>query len=303
MELTVKKSYLIFDIIKSVAKDGRPFFKMILSDEGKLINGIMFETSRLTFDPSKGDIVEISAILQSYNNKPQLKVNEMEFVSSEGSAAFLPKSKHDPAQMEEDLKKLLQKYVTDEWLSGVIEKFYDDKESYNNFILMPAAKTMHHAYLHGLLEHTLGVVKLAIKVSDLYPHVNKSLVIAGALFHDVGKTQELDISAGFEYTGEGRLLGHLMQGYTMVRGYIEEIEGFPLPLKQHFLHLIASHHGAMEFGSPQVPKTAEALLLNFIDDMDAKLNAFQLILEREGVEPGGWSGYDRLLERQIFWAI
>jgi 3'-5' exoribonuclease len=272
---------------------------MVLSDEEKLINGIMFDTSKVAFEPAKGDIVEIQALLQSYNNHPQLKIMEMEFISAEGSMAFLPKSKNDPAQMADELKRLLQKNVTDEWFAGAVEKFFDDSESFEKFCIVPAAKSVHHAYIHGLLEHTLGVVRLGIETVKLYPYLNKSLVLAGALFHDIGKALELDISAGFEYTCEGRLLGHLMQGYTLVEGYINSIDGFPVSLRQQLLHLIISHHGSLEFGSPQVPKTSEALLLHFIDDMDAKLNAFRIVLDKDGVEPGGWSSYDRLLERQV----
>ena len=300
MEMLIKKDYLIFEMAKAVARDGRPFIRMVLSDEGKLINGIMFEATKLSFDPQKGDIVTIQALLQSYNNQPQLKIMEMEFVSRQGSLAFLPKSKNDPALMAEELKGLLLKHVTDEWLSAVVERFYDDKEVYDSFLMMPAAKGMHHAYIHGLLEHTLGACRLGVDTAGLYPYINKSLLLTGALLHDVGKVLELDYSSAFEYTDEGRLLGHLMQGYTIVSGYIESIPGFPVPLRQELLHLIASHHGELEFGSPQVPKTAEALLLHFIDDLDAKLNAFSIVLEKDGVEPGGWSGYDRLLERQVF---
>lgn len=300
MELTVKKDYLIFDLTKATTRDGRPYLRMVLSDEGKLINAIMFDISKLNFEPSKGDIALISAVLQHYNNLPQLKVSEMEFVSAGGNEAFLPKSKNKPEVMEEELKRLITKHVTNKWLINIIEQLYMDNSTWVSFLKAPAAKSMHHAYIHGLLEHTLGVVKNASELAKLYPYIDKSLVVTGALFHDIGKIYEIETSAGFDYSTEGRLLGHLMLGYSLVSSYMNKVDGFPELLKQHLLHLIASHHGTLEFGSPQVPKTAEALLLNFADDIDAKLNAFDQVLEKESVEPGGWSNYDRLLERQIY---
>ncbi|MDR2883500.1 MAG: HD domain-containing protein [Deferribacteraceae bacterium] len=302
MDLTVKeKNYLIFELSKLTTKDSRPYLRLVLSDDsGTLINGIMFDSNKLTFDPKKGDLVAVSATYQQYNNQSQLKVNEMYFVSAMGAEAFLPKSKQDPKEMAESLKQTTQKHVTDEWLSKLIETFYNDTATWERFTYMPAAKSMHHAYIHGLLEHTLGAVRIAAQVCPLYPKVNKDLVIAGALFHDIGKVKELDTSAGFEYSDEGKLLGHITQGYTMLVDYISTIEGFPVALRQHLLHMILSHHGSLEFGSPQVPKSSEAILLNFVDDMDAKLNAVSSILGREDIPEGGWSSYDKLLERQLY---
>jgi 3'-5' exoribonuclease len=300
MDLQIKKEYMIFELAKATAKDGKPYLRMVMSDEGNLMNAIMFDSSRLPFEPKKGDVVEVSATLQHYNDKPQLKVNEMWFVSAGGAESFLPKSKNNPDDMMAELVTLLEKHVTNEWLIKLIKAFRDDETAWKAFTNMPAAKSVHHAYLHGLLEHTLGAVRMAVKAAPLYPQVNKDLVITGAFFHDVGKITELDTSAGFDYSDNGRLLGHLILGHDMLRDYIAKIEGFPLDLKSQLLHIMLSHHGLLEFGSPQVPKTSEAVLVHFVDDLDGKMNAISSVLARDSVNPGEWSTYDRILERQIF---
>ncbi len=301
MDLALKKNYMIFDIVKANTKDGRPYLRMVLADDGGvLINSIMFDCNKLDFEPKKGDMVSISATLQQYNNQSQLKINDMTFISSGGAEAFLPKSKNNPKEMAEELQRLLQKHITNQWFQKLLQMLYEDEPVWESFQIMPAAKSMHHAYVHGLLEHTLAVVRLAVQITPLYPHVNKELLIIGALFHDLGKVKELDMSAGFEYSDTGRLQGHLLLGYIMLNNYMGGIEGFPESTRQQLLHMIASHHGELEFGSPQLPKTSEALLLHFIDDMDAKLNAISGILSKEEIQPGGWSGYDRLLERQLY---
>jgi len=302
MDLSLKKNYMVFDLIKANTKDGRPYLKMVLADDsGTLFNSIMFDSNKLNFEPQKGNMVSVSAVLQQHNNQSQLKINEMYLIASGGMEAFLPKSKYNPKEMAEELRSLLQKHITSSYFQTLLQIFYDDEKSWEMFQLVPAAKSMHHAYLHGLLEHTLATVRLAIQIAPLYPYVNKELLIIGALFHDLGKVREQGIAAGFEYSDDGRLHGHIMIGYLMVNDYMNRAEIFPETTMQQLLHMLASHHGTLEFGSPVVPKTAEAMLLNFVDDMDAKLNAVNTTLEKENIHPGEWSNYNRLLERQLYY--
>jgi 3'-5' exoribonuclease len=300
MEMPVKKRYMIFELTKATSRDGNPYLRMILSDSGTLINAIMFEPKQLSFEPRKGDMVEVSAVLQHFNDKPQLKVSEMAYISGASPDNFLPKSKSDPQAMTEELKRLVESSVKNPHLSSLCQLFFEDKELWEAFQVMPAAKSVHHAYIYGLLEHTLNVVRLAVKIAPLYPNLNGELVIVGALFHDVGKAHELTADAGFDYTLSGNLLGHLVIGSDILNRYIRQIDGFPEELKIHMLHLMASHHGSLAFGSPQVPKTSEALLLHAIDDLDGKLGAAAAVISRDSVNPGAWSNYDRILERQIY---
>jgi 3'-5' exoribonuclease len=299
MEMSVKKRYMIFEFTKATSRDGNPYLRMILSDSGTLMNAIMFDP-RLSFEPRKGDMVDVTAVLQHFNDKPQLKISEMSFVASASPDSFLPKSKSDPQAMSLELRRILENNVKDLHLAALYHCFFEDKDLWEAFQVMPAAKSVHHAYIYGLLEHTLGVVRLAAKIAPLYPDLNGELVILGALFHDVGKVYELTAEAGFDYTLSGNLLGHLVIGGDILNGYIRKIDGFPEELKTHILHLMASHHGELAFGSPQVPKTREALLLHAIDDLDGKLGAVSAIISRDGVAPGSWSNYDRILERQIY---
>lgn len=302
MDLRIKGSkYLIFEINKSVTKDNRPYIKVILMDkDGNTFNGIMFDSNKLKFDPEKGHIVEVIANIQHYNGQPQFKILDMSLVEGENRFDFFPKTEKDVDKMLIEMKNLIFQNINNEYLIELLNKFFNDKEIIEKFKVMPAAKNVHHAYIGGLLEHTFSVVKLALILSDYYSQdIDKELLVVGALFHDIGKLFELTIDESFDYTEDGKLLGHLLLGIDLINKYISQIDGFPSRLKSLINHMIASHHGILEYGSPKKPKTKEALLLHYIDDMDAKLNTFKSLLEKEKIDEG-WTSYDRLLERQIF---
>lgn len=293
---------MITDIIKSKTKDGKPYFRAILYDrEGNRRQAIMFESDKLDFDPENGNIVEAIGIIQQYAGQEQFKVNSMKLLNDADPADFLPKKAGlDAEAMFEELSCILIEKINEKPLADLVQAFLDDTPSVELFKKMPAAKSVHHAYLSGLLEHTLSIVKLAVLVGDFYGDaVNSEHLILGALFHDIGKIKELQAGTGLEYTDSGKLLGHLVLGVELMNGYISGIEGFPEETKFLLNHLVLSHHGLLEFGSPKKPKTPEAFILHHLDDLDAKLNTFASIFDKEGIE-SGWSGYDRLLERQLY---
>lgn len=294
--------YMLTDLIKSRTKDGKPYLRTILCDkEGNRRQGIMFDSDKLDFDPENGHIVEALGVLQSYAGQDQFKINSMKILTDADPADFLPKKAGlDPDLMFNELSEILIENIQDKYLLQLVDAFIMNDRDVELFKKMPAAKTVHHAYLSGLLEHTLSIVRLAVLVGDYYKDmVNKEHLILGALFHDIGKTREMQARSGLEYTDSGKLVGHLVLGVEIMNGYIAGIEGFPEDLKYLLNHLILSHHGLLEFGSPKKPKTPEAFILHHLDDLDAKLNTFNSIFEKEGIE-SGWSGYDRLLERQLF---
>jgi len=295
------KKYMIFEIVKSVTKDDRPYIRVVLLDtKGDQINGIMFDSNKLKFEPEKGDIVIVEGNLQNYNGQMQIKINDMAKGSMEDMFEFLPKSKNDPDEMLDELKNTVLKNIDCDYVGKLINIFFNDNKVINLFKKYPAAKNVHHAYVGGLLEHTLSVVKLAIILSDYYKeYADKNILIAGALFHDIGKIFELDIAKGFDYTDSGKLLGHLVLGIDLIKSYISKIKDFPEKKEYLILHMIASHHGLIEFGAIKKPKTYEALILHHIDDLDAKINNFNSLFEKDKVD-SGWSSYDRLLERQLF---
>ncbi|MDY6820775.1 MAG: HD domain-containing protein [Deferribacterota bacterium] len=302
MELNiVEERFLIIDVNENLTKDNKPYLRFILYDEkSKQYSGIMFNIKNINFRPSKGDIVKINGILQNYNGQVQLKISKMFKLEGESHDDFLPRSMYDLNIMLETLKKTVLENIKDEYLKKLCVLFFEDNETVEKFKKSPAAKSIHHPYIGGLLEHTLSVVRLAVFLSKHYSdYVNSDLLLVGSLFHDLGKIYELEAKEGIDYTDCGRLVGHLLLGIEKINEYINRIDSFPATLKNLLIHMIASHHGYLEYGSPQLPKTYEALILYYIDDLDAKLNNFNQLLEREGVDEG-WSSYNKILERQIF---
>ena len=302
MELTIKKDFMLTDINKNVTRDGKPFLRLVLNDsEGTRHNGIMFDSNRLAFEPAGGDVVTVEGVLQQYSGQTQLKITMMEKKENADPSLFLPTSGLDADKLLKELKDLLDERVKTDYLKAFIRLFFSDERMIDKFKKSPAAKAVHHAYVNGLLEHTLSVAKLAVLMGDYYGEkANTEHLLFGALFHDMGKVVELDSKLGFDYTNSGKLLGHLIQGIMLFRNLADKVDGFPEEVKDLICHMIASHHGFLEFGSPKKPKTVEALILHHIDDMDAKINTFSSIFVKDEVLDAGWSGYERLLERQIF---
>lgn len=302
MELNVhEEKFMIAEFNENLTKDNKAYYRFVLYDSNrKQYNAIMFNVRNLTYKPSKGDIVLISGALQQYNGQMQLKILEIKKIDDAKSEDFIPKSNYDVENMLISLKKLIFDNLKNEYLVKLCICFFDDEGAIDKFKKMPAAKTIHHAYMGGLLEHTLSIVRLAIIMSRHYNnYINQDILIVGALFHDFGKIYELDLTDGINYSSAGRLVGHLLMGIEKVNEYIKTIEGFPLELKDLIIHMIASHHGFLEYGSPQKPKTFEAIVLYYIDDLDAKINTISTIFDKEGIEEG-WTSYDKLLERQLF---
>ncbi|NOQ42052.1 MAG: HD domain-containing protein, partial [Desulfuromusa sp.] len=178
--------------------------------------------------------------------------------------------------------------------------FFYDPEFFARYSKAPAAKAMHHAFLGGLLEHSLAVVALAGDVAVRYPQVDRDLLICGALLHDVGKVSELSYQRSFDYTDEGKLLGHIVIGVQMVEDRIRQLADFPTELSMLIKHLLLSHHGQYDFGSPKRPKFLEAVILNFIDDLDSKINGVQTHIDKEPDREGNWTSYHRLYDRYFY---
>lgn len=299
-----KEDLLIFNIVESLTKDGRVYLKFIFVDKrSNKIAGIMFDTNGIENKLNKGDIVTVEGLMQNYNGQNQLKVNMIEpsSISEDEKKAFIPRSVYNPNDMITELFDLLDKYIKTPQLREVIDQLKQDKDIVSAFMDAPAAKNFHHAYVSGLLEHTLSVCKLCVKVVELYgEQLNIEHMLIGALFHDIGKIQELNANDDFDYTDAGKLIGHIYIGTALLEKYINNIPKFPKPLRNVLMHIVLSHHGSLEFGSPVVPKTAEALAVNFIDDFDAKFNAIKYIIKNSETEIGGWSSYDKLMLRQFY---
>jgi len=302
MDLNIKKRYMIFNMQTASTKDNRPYLRLTLSDsEGTTINGIMFDSNKLSFKAERGLVVDISGMVQTYNGVTQLKIVDMLVSPEADKSDYLPKSEKDMASMIDELKTFLDTNLKADYFRQLSDMFINDSYVFDSFSKSPAAKSVHHAYINGLLEHTLSMLKLSKLVADFYGEmINRDLLLMGAIFHDAGKIRELDIDNGFDYTDEGKLLGHLLIGIEMVKGYIASIDNFPKQAENLLIHLIASHHGYLEFGSPKRPKIREAFILHYIDNIDAKMQTFDSIFSKENIPDGGWSNYDRLLERPLY---
>ncbi len=301
----VKQNMLCHEVTTLLTKDNRPYLKMTLVDgKNNHFPAIMFNSDTLTIAVEKGEIYTITGNYQEYNSTMQVKVVTIE----EGTSSieeFLPKSIFNPNDMLENLEAIIRKHITTPHLLQLAECLLNDTHRMEAFTKSPAAKALHHATVYGLLEHTLSVVRLALSVCDFYRtttnmKINREHVILGALFHDLGKIDELTMVKGFDYTTNGRLTGHIVGSARILEAYARTLPDFPEEELDLLLHIIYSHHGLLEFGSPQVPKTIEAFLLSRIDDLDAKMNSIQGIFEKNELEEGEWSYYDRFLERQMY---
>jgi 3'-5' exoribonuclease len=284
------------------SRNGRDYLNLKLGDRSGEITAFLWDGAEAADAAvSEGDCVLVRGRTQIFNNALQLTVNALEPWTGEvDPRRFLPHTEQHIPTMERDLHQLIAD-LQDPWLRRLVEAFFlRDPEFARKFALAPAAKAMHHAWLGGLLEHTLGVARLAEKVCGLYPGINADLVMAGALLHDIGKIDELVYQRDLDYSTPGRLLGHVMLGVTMVREKAAQIKGFPPQTLMLLEHLILSHHGEYAYGSPKRPKTREAILLNFIDDLDAKLVAVGTFMARSRREDTEWSDYHRLFERNFY---
>ncbi len=294
--------FLVRDKIVAMAKNGKPYMTLKLMDRtGEVEARIWDRVDQLGSYFEKDDFVQVIAKASVYLGKMQLVVQDLRRVDEKmvDLADFLPVSARDQKTMRQELDELLAT-LTDPHISALLHSFFDDAELYRRYSQAPAAKGMHHVYIGGLLEHSLAVSALAVDMAKRYPQVNRDLLIAGALLHDVGKVTELSYQRSFDYTDEGKLLGHIIIGVQMIDERVRLIDGFPPSLAVLLKHLLLSHHGEYEYGSPKRPKFLEAVILSFIDDLDSKINGIQTHIDKEPNREGSWTSYHRLYDRYFF---
>ncbi len=293
-------------MVKSVrlaeTRAGKPYLSLIFADRSGEVGGPAWDNAEaLEKICVPGAVVRVCGTVQTYRDKLQLKVDHIE-ASGEQTLRmddFVAASSRSPAAMEAELNACIAG-LGNGYLKKLLQKIFTRTDVGERFLGAPAAKGIHHAYRGGLLEHSLSMARVAALLADHYPGVDRDLVISGALLHDIGKTVELQNEVGvIDYTDIGRLKGHLVIGSEFVARTAETIKDFPRELLVHIQHLILSHHGRQEFGSPVVPMTAEALLLSFIDDMDAKMNLVEQLRAKLNSDEPVWSDYQRSLERHL----
>ena len=283
-----------------VTKGGNSYLTLKLIDRSGEIEGRVWERADdLGRGFDRNDFVRVRGQATLYQGKVQLRVQDVMRVdeSNVASEDFLPRSALDPDAMLEELQSILRA-IKNPHLLALAETCFADPELMSLLKQAPGAKTIHHPYISGLLEHTLSVLKLILKVVENYRGIDVDLLLIGGFLHDIGKVYEFSFDRALEYTDAGQLLGHLVMEVELVDRKIAAIPEFPEELALLVKHLLVSHHGAYEFGSPKLPQTLEAVILHSLDDLDGKIQAIQNLPEKE---PGSkWTAFHRAYGRSFY---
>ena len=292
--------YLCKHKISAVTKNGKPYETATLQDKTGTIEAKIWDPNSMGIaDFDAMDYVEVYGDITSFNGALQINVKRTRVAQPGDYDArnYLPVSSKDIDEMFAEVTAYI-KALGNPYLKKMCEKlFLEDAAFQKAFKESSAAKSVHHGFIGGLLEHTLSVTKMCDYYCTRYEKLNKDLLITAAICHDIGKTKELSAFPLNDYTDDGNFLGHIVMGTEMVGDVIREIDGFPAKLASQLKHCILSHHGELEFGSPKKPAIMEAVALNFADNTDAKLQTFTEILD--STTEKGWMGYNRLLESNI----
>lgn len=302
-----KEGDRIFDIYlckhkqPAVTKNGKAYENLILQDKTGTIDAKVWEPNNPGIgDYDTMDYIEVYGDVTNFLGTLQVSVKRIR-VCREGeynAADYLPVSSKNIDEMYKELVSLIRS-IQNSYLRQLLEAFFvEDSDFVKVFCNSSAAKTVHHGFVGGLLEHTLSVTKLCDYYCSAYPILKRDLLLTAAMCHDIGKTREISAFPANDYTDEGQLLGHIVMGAQMVAGKAAKIKGFPDSLLTQVEHCILAHHGKYEYGSPKVPAIIEALALNYADDTDAKLETFKEILENNA-DNAGWFGYNRLFDSNL----
>ncbi|MDO9515313.1 MAG: HD domain-containing protein [Syntrophales bacterium] len=297
----VSDLFLVTEKNMAISQKGNPYLNLKLRDTTGEVEGRVWDrAAEMNGIFQTGDIIQIQSQAVSFRNMIQLSISKISVVNDPAvtPADYLPSSASDTSEMFEALMEIIRT-IQNPHLKALLDLIFGDEKTADAFRKAPAAKGFHHAYIGGLLEHTLSVTQLLDPVTQHYRQVNRDLAMTGGILHDIGKIHELSFDGTMDYTDEGRLVGHIVLAVEFVNTKIAAIENFPKQLALELRHILLSHHGVLEFGSPKRPKTLEALIVNFIDDLDAKTNAFSGFMNAPGNE-SDWTPYHRLLERFIY---
>ena len=282
---------------------GEQFMRLILGDKSGTVRGIIWDIKKIPHTIKKGDVLSIRGDVNEYHGL-QVIVKEAYKISSENidRSLFQPVANKAPEIMFKELEEIINENVKDQYLVALLNSFFGDEDFLKRFKEAPAAKTIHHNYIGGLLEHSLETAIFCQKIALMHPdYINKDLLITGAVLHDIGKVEEYDSdSFNFDITNRGKLIGHITLGRDILRAKIEKIDGFPEDYKLEMEHILLSHHGQREWGSPEIPKTIHAFAVFHADLVGARLNQFALVLKKGLLTDDDWSEWDRYLERSIF---
>ena len=297
---TISITYLCKNKQMLKTKAGKTYCSLSLQDKTGMLDAKIWEMSNAIENFEAMDFIHVDGQLTCFQGSLQLNVRRVRR-AQEGEydpADYIPTSQRDIKEMFGELLTYVNS-IKNPYLSKLAKSFFvEDKEFQKAFMYHSAAKSVHHSFMGGLVEHTLGVTKLCDYLATNYPFLNRDLLITAAMFHDIGKTVELSNFPENDYTDDGQLLGHIYIGTEMIGERIRTIPNFPHKLSAQLRHCILAHHGELEYGSPKKPATAEALALSYADNTDAKLQTVREVLE-SGDEKQEWLGYNRFFESNI----
>ncbi len=298
-----ESDFLVLQKSVLTSKANKPYLSIKFGDRsGEMEARVWDNVEAIGKGFEKNDFVRVRGKPVVYQEKVQLNVIRIERLDPEkvNIEDFLPVSKRNIDEMFQILLGFIEKDVKNSWIQNFLKSIFTDPQIAKSFKRAPAAKVNHHAWIGGLLEHVVHLCELARDVLKHYPQVSPDLVYTGLMLHDIGKIYELTYERAFGYTDEGQLVGHLIQGVEMVYDKIRALPDFPEKLKNHIVHIILAHHGRLEFGSPKLPMTLEAIMVHYLDDMDSKIQGVLDLAEKEGENNSSWTSFNRLFGRPMY---
>ena len=282
-------------------KTGEPYLALTLADRSGQIEAKMWDNVADCIDGFEQDhFVKVKGLINKYNQRFQVTIHKLRRLEETeiDFSDYLPKTSKDIDELWRNLSDFVSGFK-DPHLKALVRAFMDDSVIATAYRCAPAAKTLHHAYIGGLLDHVVSLFRSCDLLCRNYPNVNRDLLLTGAFLHDIGKIHELAYNRSFSYTTRGQLLGHMIIELEMLQSKLENLPGFPDEMKTLIEHLIISHHGEYEFGSPKLPMFPEALMLHYLDDLDSKMESMRAHFEREAALESPWTGYNSSLGRPL----
>lgn len=296
--------FLVVEATLRAAKNGSKYVQASLADKSGSIPVRQWDATDKDFAPYKAaSYIKVRGRVETYKNTLQMIVFAAQAweASAVNAADFLPVSPRPGEEMEKEFDALLQSF-TDADLKQLLLVLFSDADIRARFVKSPAASAVHHAWVGGLLEHVLSAAKTAQAIAEQRPFLNRDLLLAGVVLHDLGKIEELDPGPGFTYTDTGRLCGHISLGALLVDKFMRTLPDFPKRKRDLILHLILSHHGELQYGSPVTPVTAEAVALHHLECLDAKVQGIHTLIEKDQAlgNEGAWTDYARVVDGRIY---
>ncbi|MBZ5721529.1 MAG: HD domain-containing protein [Acidobacteriia bacterium] len=297
----ITSSFVVVSKQVKPKKTGEPYLALVLGDRTGQIEAKMWDNVEDALDAfEQDDFLKVKGLLNKYKNRFQVTIHKLRRLgeSEVDFADYLPKTVKDIGELWQTLAGFVESFHNLH-LKALVQAFMADPEIAEAYRNAPAAKTLHHAYIGGLLDHVVSLFRSCDLVCRNYPQINRDLLLTGAFLHDIGKIHELTYNRAFSYTTRGQLLGHMIIELEMLQAKLALLPDFPDELKTLVEHLIISHHGQYDFGSPKLPMFPEALMLHYLDDLDSKMESMRAHFEREADQENAWTSYNASLGRPL----